>query len=333
MRFVTAAALLVLAGAAPGQAKTIDKHFHQTFPVQGGALLRLSHGDGDVDITPWDRDEVDVDIVYRADYTMVGVGREPDFEAELSQDGPVIKVEGRETGVAMVGIFLSTDVKEYRYTIHAPASLAVESHGVDGDLQATGLRGDVRCRVVDGDITLTDVQCDRISVSAEDGDIRLADLRGAVDIDAEDGTITGERIAATDASVDLEDGDIHLRNCSGDWDVRIEDGATTMLDQAAGQLSLHGEDGDVTLELVPGGKADVKIEVADGDVEIGVDPGVSTAFLLSTDDGRVRVEADGVKNLQQDGDRVYGEVGSAEGAIRAHAEDGRVSLRVARAGA
>lgn len=334
MRIVMAGLVFLALGApAPGQAKSIDKHFHETFAVEPGAILRLSHGDGDAEITPWDRDEVDVDIVYRADYTLIGVGREPDFEAELSQEGPVIHVTGRETGVAMVGIFLSTDVREYRYTIRAPAWLAVDSRGLDGDLRITGLRGEVRCRVDDGDVTLEDVEAERIVVTAADGDVHLAGVRGALRVDCEDGNVTGERIAAPAANVTLEDGDLRLLGCSGEWDIQLEDGDATLRDQASGRISIRGEDGDVSVHLLPGDPAEVEIQVEDGSVELIVDARVSTAFLLSSQDGRVKVEEPGTKNLEQDGRRLYGEIGDAAGQIRAHTADGRVSLRVSRGGA
>jgi hypothetical protein len=309
-------ALAVLAlGAGTVGAKTIDVHASETFPVESGALLRLSHGDGDVEITPWDRDEVEVEVVYRADYTMVGVGKEPDFTVEMRQEGPVIRVTGRETGVAMVGIFLSVTTSEYRYTVKAPAYLAVESRGQDGDFSATGLRGDLRCRLDDGDVILQGIEADRVEVEVADGDVH------------------GENIAARSASFRLDDGDLRLRGCSGGWDVRTEDGDATLRDHASGTLGVRTADGDISVHLVAGERADVEIEAEDGDVELVVAPDVSTAFLLSSGDGRIRVGAEGVRNLEQDRSRVYGEIGSAEGSIRATVEDGRLSLEVAGGGA
>jgi len=311
MRIPMIALAALALGAGPALAKTIDVHASETFPVKKGALLRLSHGDGDVEITPWDRDEVSVDVVYRADYTMVGVGKEPDFKVEMKQEGPVIVVTGRETGVAMVGIFLSVDTSEYRYTIRAPAYLAVESRGLDGDFSATGLQGDLRCRLDDGDVSLKGIEADRVEVTLEDGDV------------------TGEAIQASSARVEIDDGDVRLRGCSGDWDVRTEDGDATLRDHVSGPLSIRTADGDVAVHLVAGGKADVRIEAEDGNVELVLDPKVSTAFLLSSEEGRIRVDADGVRNLEKDENRVYGEIGSAEGSLRVHVDDGRISLEVA----
>jgi hypothetical protein len=310
---IALAALALTAGSA--LAKTIDVTASETFPVEKGALLRLGHGDGDVEITPWDRDEVSVEVVYHADYTMVGVGKEPDFTVELKQEGAVIHVTGRETGVAMVGIFLSVDIREYRYTIRAPRYLAVESRGEDGDFSAVGLTGDLRCRLDDGDVSLKEIEANRVEVTAEDGDV------------------TGDRIAAHMARFELDDGDLRLRGCSGQWDVRTEDGDATLRDHASGSLSVRTSDGDIELELAEGDRADVEIEAEDGNVDLVVSPKVSAAFLLSGEDGRIRVKADGIRNLEKDHDRVYGEIGSAEGSVRVHVEDGRISLEVAGGGA
>jgi DUF4097 and DUF4098 domain-containing protein YvlB len=154
-----------------------------------------------------------------------------------------------------------------------------------------------------------------------------------VEVEAEDGDVHGERIAARSASFRLADGDLRLRGCSGEWDIRTDDGDVTLRDHASGTLGVHAADGDISVHLIAGERAAVEIEADDGDVELVVAPEVSAAFLLSSGDGRIRVEAKGIRNLEQDKNRVYGELGNAEGSIRASVEDGRLSLEVADGGA
>ncbi len=44
------------------QAEEINREFHETFDVSPGMLLKLKHGDGNVNVSPWDKDTLDEQI-------------------------------------------------------------------------------------------------------------------------------------------------------------------------------------------------------------------------------------------------------------------------------
>jgi hypothetical protein len=52
--------------ARPLAAEDIGRNYHETFEVERGMKLALEHGDGDVEIAPWDEDTLEVDLRYRA---------------------------------------------------------------------------------------------------------------------------------------------------------------------------------------------------------------------------------------------------------------------------
>jgi hypothetical protein len=300
--------------AVPTGAKEISRDFHERFEVAEGAKLVLRHGDGDVQVTTWDQDAVEVDVVYRGRFTMVGAGKEPDFSVEFEQSGNVIRVTGREGDVAMVGIYLSMDVAEHRYTIRAPAWLAVDTRGEDGSVRIVGLRGEVRCHL-------------------EDGSLRAERITAAVDVTTEDGSVQLADVKASDGSVSVADGDVRLERCSGTWSVRTEDGGVDLHEHRSGRLEVRSVDGSVHVQLVAGDAPEVDVESEDGSVEVEVGEGISTAFLLTAEDGLIGIEAPGAQRLAQDTGRAYGELGDAEGEVRIRTVDGSITLRAVGGGA
>ena len=60
--FCAVSAALLLATAVPAAGGEIVRDFNESFEVERGWALRLRHGDGDVTITPWDRDVVEITV-------------------------------------------------------------------------------------------------------------------------------------------------------------------------------------------------------------------------------------------------------------------------------
>ena len=135
MRILTCALLPSLAWMALASgltAEEIKRDFHESFDVSQGARLRLRHGDGDVDIRPWDKNVLDIEVHYHADISSFGLGRRrhPDFTVDFSQRGDQISVVGRRTGHGGFQIgFFSSRRYEYTYTIRGPAYLELELEG------------------------------------------------------------------------------------------------------------------------------------------------------------------------------------------------------------
>jgi hypothetical protein len=76
---------LLVAMTATASGKEIKKDFQKSFDVKEGVTLHLEHGDGDVTISPWDNDIVDVEVHYRAESKSLGVGGKVYFDVEFKQ--------------------------------------------------------------------------------------------------------------------------------------------------------------------------------------------------------------------------------------------------------
>ena len=321
--------LLVVVACSPAQAREIDKNFHETFDVSEGVVLRLDYGDGDATITPWDQDVIDVVVRYHADVTAIGFGTEPEFDVEFKQTDDRITVRGKEGTSSVVYFFRSMHEYEYTYTIKAPSYVVLDLEGDDGDLELSGWRADIECKVDDGDVKFTDVVNGNTEIWVEDGDVRLTKLSGDLVVRGDDGDITVTHSTLSHALFALEDGDIRISDSEGNFDAAIDDGDVTLSRVTASVVDVRGEDGSVDLDITS--DADIHINVAtdDGDVTIRLGRGLSFQYLVTMDDGRVDIDLDGTTETESGEHRVSGRVGTGGGLVRVSTADGSVELTTA----
>jgi len=281
---------LVMTGApATSAGKEIKKDYHETFRVAAGDRLYLVHGDGDVSITPWEQDELEVTVDYHVEINRVGVGSDPDFEVEFRQEGGTVHVIGKEKSMTTVG-YVSKKQHRYLYTIKAPPTLHLDLEGEDGDVEIERWSGEVQCVLEDGDLTLTD-------------------------------------IAAARTMLELEDGDLFVQDLEGSLTARSEDGDVDVVRARAENLEIRTEDGNVVVDILPVPELDLHVETGDGDITVDLAAGLSARFSVDVDDGGIRLDLPGARIERDEEDSAAGSIGDGAGRIRLRSGDGRVTLR------
>ncbi len=317
--------VIMAGGGGPAAAEEIDREFHQSFEVAEGARLRVVHGDGDVTVTPWERDAVDVRVRYRAQVSRLGWGSARELDVEFQQRGDLITVVGTEPATAGVGFF-ATRVVEYTYAVSAPAWVALELAGEDGNVSVTGWRGAVRIDLEDGDAELADGAVPLVEVTVEDGDLTVNGLQGELEARSEDGNVRLRGCGACRATIRTADGDVEVRDYAGALTVEAEDGDLELRGVQSGALTLTTADGDVDLALVPGGRLNLEVRTADGDVTVRLPPGLGVEYVVSTADGAVRLDLPGVDETNRGRNHASGRLGDGSGRLSVRTDDGRVTL-------
>ncbi|MFQ5526447.1 MAG: DUF4097 family beta strand repeat-containing protein [Thermoanaerobaculia bacterium] len=319
------ALVLCVAAIEPASAKTVDREFHESFNVSPGARLDLNHGDGDVDIEPWDRDVIDVYVRYHAELKGGGIRSEPDFEVDFEQSGDTVRVRGREIGNRGIGFFFSRE-HEYTYTIKAPAYVVLDTKGDDGNIDVDGWRADIAIALDDGDLWLRDVEAVAVRIEAQDGDVEIDGLKASLDIRLDDGDVDIVDCESNRLKIRAQDGNVILDRCRGDFEIAVDDGDVDITRASVSKLDVRANDGDVDLELASATDLDLYVDAEDGDVSVELGSGISAAFSVETDDGSIRVSSTDWILTKKD-HRVTGEIGNGEGRIRITTSDGNVTLR------
>ncbi len=324
--------VLLFVFASTAAATEVDRSFNQRFEISPGARLELEHEDGEVIITPWDQDAIEVDVRYRVEYKRVGLGSDPDLDVRFEQRGEVVRVIGEENSVGGVGFFSMKEI-EYVYRVSAPAYVALEIDGEDGNVEVGGWQGAIKLRNEDGDLRLSDLRVPRLHLEVEDGDVEIEGFEGELDLEVEDGDVTvrdcrGERIR-----IDGQDGRVRLDNCEGDFDLSTDDGDLDLSGLRAGKLEVHTSDGRIEIGLDSGlGELDFEVTADDGDVDLKLGSGVSATYNLFSSDGDIRVDAEAAEPAEdrrrEGGERnVTGRLGDGSGKIRVSTHSGRITLR------
>ena len=310
-------------------AKEINKNFHQSFDVKQGDTLRLRHGDGNVRLTPWDKDIIDVKVRYRADIDAVGIrlGSKNDLNVEFRQSGKTVYVTGRETSSGTIG-FYNKKQYEYVYEIQSPDYIRLDLDGDDGNVDIENWAGEIDCLIDDGDITLQNIRGDKTTIRGEDGDIEIDGLSGALSIEVDDGDVYLTSCEMTRCRLEAEDGDITISEAEGTFDITVDDGNITMRQIAATGLIIRVEDGDIDLDLSATGTLDADIRTDDGDVTIDLEKGFSLSFHASADDvDYIRIDLDDIEDYRKDNHSKSGRIGGGEGRLKIRTADGDITIK------
>jgi DUF4097 and DUF4098 domain-containing protein YvlB len=310
-------------------AKEIKKDFHESFDVNKSTRLVLKHGDGDVNIQPWDKDVLDVKVHYRAEHKSLGWGGKRDFDMSFKQTGNRIEVVGNETSSGFAGVQYS-NTYEYTYTIQAPRYLELILDGDDGDVEIVDWTGDIECDLDDGDIELSGIKADETRIRLEDGDIRIEAHHGRLMIDGADGNVKISDSQVFPCTISLEDGDVQIEKSKGDFKIEVDDGAIIMRNVESNAIEIEGEDGDVEIELVESNEINMDIRTDDGDVTVVLSHGVSAVFKIDVDDGGIDVDLSSAKITGKKRHWISGEIRGGAGEINIQTEDGDVELKESR---
>jgi DUF4097 and DUF4098 domain-containing protein YvlB len=310
-------------------AKDINKDFHQTFDVKQGDTLRLRHGDGNVQLIPWDKDIIDVKVRYRADIDAVGIrlGSKDEFDVEFRQTGNIVYVTGKETSRGTIG-FYNKKQYEYAYEIHSPDYIQLDLDGDDGNVEISGWTAEIDCQIDDGDITLQNINSDKTTIRAEDGDIEIDNLTGDLTIEVDDGDVFLSACDMPRFRLEANDGDIEISESKGSFDITVDDGNVNTRQIAATRLILRANDGDIDLDLMASEALDADIWTDDGDVTIDLEKGFSLSFHVSADDvDYIRIDLGDIEDYREDDRSKSGRIGGGNGRLKIQTADGDVTIK------
>ena len=324
--FCAAAAALLFLTAVPAAGGEIIRDFNESFEVKPGAALRVRHGDGDVTITPWDKDVIEITVHYYAERKGFGDDSDHDFKVKFEEKNGVIEVTGKESRSGFMGLQVYI-LKEYTYEISAPRYVELDLQGDDGNIEIEKWTGQIEIKLDDGDIDLYGCEPGKTKIRAMDGELILDGHSGSLDIIVDDAKIDINRSKLKECRIQAEDGGIRVRDSGGDFYIEVDDGDTELLRIKTNVMDLKAQDGDIDIELLKTGKLDLEIRTDDGDVDLSLQGGISASFSIDVDDGRIRTDLPSAEDVQSGNSWMSGKLGKGNGKIRIRTNDGSVMLR------
>jgi len=277
LRFAAAVLLMGFALSACLITSEEVEVFHRTYQVQPGADLSVFNpstevSEGDVTVTAWEHDYVDVYAVKR---TKQGRRVLEKVEIEVNVDGSMV-VSTRSTEDRALVVAVSYDIK-------VPESMTVSVvETSDGSIHLQGTKGDVWLKAAEGDIVATGVD-GTVSAETAYATIRLTGTAGIAtvtnhhgDIEAEVWSVGTGGYGGGDARIETTDGSIRLYLYMG-LDAAV--GLTISPNVTGGELHFHDVDlADLVVEdiknqrfahgVLGDGSGRISVSTSNGDIDL-----------------------------------------------------------------
>jgi len=242
--------LMLVVLSLPAQKRDVEEKGVRTksFSVEKGGRFELTTRSGDVRITPWSKNEVNV--------TAEGIDDEDLDRLKMTQSGNTVRVDFRPRSS-----WGGWDGDQIRFDISVPADFNVQMKTSGGDLEVMGsINGRIEGSTSGGDINLDNV-AGTVDMSTSGGDIKVGDIKGNVDLNTSGGNITLRKVDG-EAKVKTSGGDIRVESVGKRLEARTSGGDIEIGD-VGGEANVSTAGGDVKVKKVSGG---AKLKTSGGDI-------------------------------------------------------------------
>jgi DUF4097 and DUF4098 domain-containing protein YvlB len=261
------------------------------YTVSAAGTLEMANITGDVDVTVWPKNEVQILERLRMDvYTEEEAKRAvEDKKASYTQSGDRIIVRGEQR---------SRDWIQSNFQISVPATFNLDIATSGGNISARQVKGTTRLRTSGGDVTLVETG-GSVRATTSGGNVTVRDSDGDVDVKTSGGDLELERIkglltgATSGGNITLRSAtkDVRLRTSGGDVEIIDTDGSVNAstsggnirVENVRGRVDASTSGGDVILRNI---KQEVEASTSGGDVDA---VGLFAPARLRTSGGNVEV--------------------------------------------
>jgi len=306
-KFMTIAIMLLAVPFLRASVLTIDSDESKqtkSFNVTKGGELEVSVNGGDIRLTTWDKDEVNV--------TVDGIDDEDMKDVKMTQSGNDIRVEyhprWNRSGDVIFRISLpaqfDVDVHTSGGNIDVRGTMKGKLSGSTsgGDIRTGNIEGPTNLKTSGGDITLGDVSGEAevrtsggeikvesvgksLKASTAGGDVEVGDVGGDAVLSSSGGEVKVGKVSGS-ASLKTAGGDIELRSASGIVEAKTA-GGNIRLENITGSIAAKTAGGDVIAELMPSGKGTSELRSSGGNVSLTL-PSSANASI----DATIRIHGD-----------------------------------------
>lgn len=236
---------LLFAGTEIINSSPSETLHHRTFKISSGKALIVDSENGDVTITPWEKDEVEVIIL--------GNARARDrMQFSFNASENKVEVKGTRDGSGW-SWFSSLELK---YEIKVPEYFNLDIHTAGGDIKAGGINGMIRLKTSGGDIwsdrCIGNIEArtsggdinifttdSPVTAKTSGGDIKLeySGKNKGIDLNTSGGDITIKLSPDIKASVDLSTSGGHVSNA----EITISNATKMSRNKISGEINGGGE--------------------------------------------------------------------------------------------
>jgi len=235
---------------------TAEQKLTKRVNVASDATVEVSNVQGSVDVTAWDRNEVELVAVLESD--------KDELEFEATERHVRIEVDRPK------GKYRHGDADDAILTLRVPKGARLIVDTVSADINVSGARGEQRLKSVSGDVE-TQAFDAPVSLASVSGDVTLAgnggkalvkteNVSGSATVSGIRGSYEGEVVSGNISATVAAAQHLSVGSVSGDIDIRADLAPTA-------RVEMESISGVISLILKPPVNADFDIESFSGDIE------------------------------------------------------------------
>jgi DUF4097 and DUF4098 domain-containing protein YvlB len=290
----------------------------KSFTVTKGGTIEVTTSVGDIHISTWEKNQVDVKVEGLDDEDLDKVKMRQDgntvrvsyrshwggwsshvsfdvtvpsqFNADISTSGGNLEIHGKLSGK----VDGSTSGGDIRLGSVSGGPVDVSTSGgniraerIDGDGTLKTSGGDIQVGTVNGSLNTNtsggNIEVTSVSKSLEartsGGDITIGDVGGEAQVSTSGGDVSVGKVSGK-ATLNTSGGDIELKGASGRVSARTS-GGDVHLQNVTGSIDAKTAGGEVEAELIPSGKGESRLSSAGGDIRLSI-PENSKATIEAT---------------------------------------------------
>jgi hypothetical protein len=285
-KYAVVLAGLVMLSSLAALAQDSDHLWSKTYPVTGKPTLNFETSDAGIAFRPCgDCRAIRISVELE--------GRKlSDFRLEEGQSGDQVHFLLKE--LPHLGGHIGWHREQTRVTVETPAQLTLQAKTSDGNVNVSGLQGDLSLTTGDGNVDLDHVS-GNLRIRSGDGRVTVSDASGSIDAHTSDGNLTVDGLFNA----------LALHTSDGKLELSLREGT-----KLAGASSIQSSDGSVTLRVPASFAADLDVHTSDGHVDCALPlamdhyqsgrgdgnklrgklNGGGAPLTISTSDGNVRIE-------------------------------------------
>jgi DUF4097 and DUF4098 domain-containing protein YvlB len=243
---------LVLTAGAQARAAQVTEEFRRSYPLTADGRVSLSNVNGNVSITAWDRNEVKIDAIKRA-------------ETKERLDEAKIVIDAESSAIAIKteyphNTWHNDNPASVEYTLSVPRNARLQDIKlVNGSLMVEGTRGDVRAESVNGKVLARGLSSNA-QLSTVNGPVEVVFDRlgtGAIEVKSVNGALSATIPSDAKAELTAETMNGHISN---DFGLPVSDGNFVghnlrgTLGEGGPQLTFKNVNGSISIRHAADGK-------------------------------------------------------------------------------
>lgn len=294
----------------------------KTFSVSQNGILKLYNVDGDIDVTSWDKNEIEVEYIksIRGRSDRRSKNELDKIEIDFEKSGKNLTITNNNYLKKTVNYSIELFGRRYSnqprvdFKIKIPRNYNLEIVNNDGEIVISNTNGDLYVDEDDGNVYIRNVTTNNMEIVLDDGDMYIEEVKT-------NNLNSSVILRSDDGRIDVENSNLESLEINGD-DTKI-----ALTEVKLKNLYIILDEGNIEADIIPVGAGRISIDVDEGDVILFLPKNIQGYFDIITKDGRINTDFDLEIDRRKDDRWIRQKLGNGQLRIDVETSEGNIKLK------